>query len=85
LRIAERLDDRPEERELLPEEIRHRPAVLVLGRELRPVHGRVSHATATLGPVVGEQLEQHVREPEQRAGGKPSLVANSSGRAKNAR
>ena len=69
--VAEGLDDRPEERELLPEEIRHRPAVLlVLGRELRPVHGpRVPRHRDPLGPVVGEQLEQHVREPEQRAGG----------------
>ena len=51
--VAERLDDRPEVRELLAQQVRHRPAALLVddvGRlgELRPgATGRESQATAT--------------------------------------
>ena len=69
--VAERLDDRAEERELLAQEIRHRPAaLLVVGGELRAVNGaRVPGDGDALRPVVREQLEEHVREAEERAGG----------------
>ena len=71
--VAERLDDRPEVRELLAQEIRHRPPVdLVLGRHLRPVHGtRVPCDRDAPRPVVGEELEEHVREAEQRVRDEP--------------
>ena len=66
--VAEGLDDRTEVRELLPQEIRHRPALdLVLGRELLPVNrARVPGDRDAFRPVVGEELEEHVREAEQR-------------------
>ena len=65
--VAERLDDRAEMRELLGEEVRHRPAVdLVLGIELLAVGGAgVPGDRDALRPVVGEELEEHVREPEE--------------------
>src|SRR5581483_1459643 len=68
--VAERLDDRPEVRELLAQEIGHRPAVgLVLLGELDPVdRPGVPGDGAALRPVVGEQLEEDVREAEQRVG-----------------
>ena len=66
--VAERLDDRPEVRELLAQEIRHRPAVgLVVGVDLLAVDGpRVPCDRHAARPVVGEQLEEHVRESEER-------------------
>ena len=71
--VAERLDDRPEVRELLPQEVGHRPPLgLVLLGQLRPVHGaRVPRDCDALRPVVREQLEEHVREAEQRVRGEP--------------
>jgi hypothetical protein len=68
--VAESLDDRAKVRELLGEEIRHRPAIhLVLGVELFAVRGaRVPRDGDALRPVVGEQLEEHVRKAEQRVG-----------------
>ena len=70
--VAEGLDDRPEVRELLAQEVRHRTAVdLVRVRDLVPVHGPcVPRDGHSLRPVVGQQLEEHVREAEQRVGGK---------------
>jgi ribosomal protein S18 acetylase RimI-like enzyme len=69
--VAERLDDRAEVRELLAEQVRHRPAAfLVRLRELGAVHRPgVPGDRDTLRPVVGEELEEHVREAEQRARG----------------
>ena len=66
--VAEGLDDRPEVRELLPQQVRHRLALDLVGLEqLGPVHGpRVPGDGDALRPVVGEQLEEHVREAEQR-------------------
>ena len=66
--VAERLDDRAEVRELLAQEVGHRPPLgLVLRRQLRAVHGpRVPGDRDALRPVVGEQLEEHVGEAEQR-------------------
>jgi hypothetical protein len=66
--VAEGLDDRPEVRELLAEEVRHRPPVdLVRLRDLvamdRP---RVPGDGDALRPVVRQQLEEHVGEAEQR-------------------
>ncbi len=65
--VAEGLHDRPEVRELLAEEVGHRPALdLVLGRELLAVHrARVPSDRDALRPVVGEELEEHVREAEE--------------------
>ena len=69
--VAEGLDDRTEVRELLAQEVGHRPPVdLVLGVELLPVHrARVPRDRDAPGPVVREQLEEHVREPEERVRG----------------
>ena len=69
--VAERLDDRPEVRELLPQQVRHRLALDLVGLELLgPVHGpRVPGDRDAPRPVVGEQLEEHVGEAEQRVGG----------------
>ncbi len=66
--VAEGLDDRAEVRELLAEEVRHRPALrLVVRGQLRAVDGpRVPGDRNAPGRVVGEQLEEHVREPEER-------------------
>ena len=66
--VAERLDDRPEVRELLAQEIRHRPALrLVVLRDGGAVHGPgVPGDGDALRLVVGEELEEHVREAEQR-------------------
>src|SRR5262249_21189919 len=71
--VAERLDDRPEVRELLAEEIRHRPAALLVDdigllRLASAMHRpRVPRDGDALRSVIGEQLEEHVREAEQRA------------------
>jgi hypothetical protein len=66
--VAERLDDRTEVRELLPEQVGHRPAALLVGlRDLRAMRGaRVPCHGDPARRVVGEQLEQHVGEAEQR-------------------
>ncbi len=68
--VAEGLDDRPEVRELLAQEIGHRPAVsLVRLGDLGAVDGpRVPGDGDPTRPVVGQQLEQHVREAEERVG-----------------
>ncbi len=65
--VAERLDDRPQVRELLPQEVRHRPPLdLVLGGELLAVdRARVPGDRDALRTVVGEQLEEHVREAQE--------------------
>ena len=69
--VAERLDDRPEVRELLAQEVRHRPPALLVDDVRRlsdrgPVRrGRVPRDGDALGPVVREQLEEHVREAEE--------------------
>ena len=69
--VAERLDDRPEVRELLAQEIRHRPPALLvddvrcLGDRGPVRRGRVPRDGDALGPVVREQLEEHVREAEE--------------------
>ena len=66
--VAERLDDRTEVRELLAEQVGHRPAALLVGlRDLRAMRGaRVPRDGDTARRVVGEQLEEHVGEAEQR-------------------
>ena len=66
--VAERLDDRTEVRELLPQQVRHRPtALLVRLRDLRAVgRTRVPRDGDAARRVVREQLEEHVREAEQR-------------------
>ena len=70
--VSERLDDRPEVRELLPQQVRHRLAAFLVDdvRRLgcgRPMdRARVPGDGHALRPVVREQLEEHVREPEQR-------------------
>ena len=70
--VAERLDDRAEVRELLAQQVRHRLAALLVdhvGRlgDRRAMHRpRVPRDRYALRPVVGEQLEEHVREAEQR-------------------
>ena len=70
--VAERLDDRPEVRELLAQEIRHRPPALLvddvrgLGDRGPVRRARVPGDRDALRPVVGEQLEEHVREAEER-------------------
>ena len=66
--VAERLHDGPEVRELLAQQVRHRAAPLLvrlgdLGAMYRPRVPRDRHAP---GAVVGQELEQHVREAEQR-------------------
>ena len=69
--VAECLDDRPEVRELLAEQVGHRPPALLVDH-LRCLGDRspmdrpgVPRNRDALGAVVREQLEQHVREPEQ--------------------
>ncbi len=66
--VPERLHDRSEVRELLTQKVGHRAALgLVLGVDLLAVHGlRVPGDGDTARPVVREELEQHVREAEQR-------------------
>ena len=70
--VAERLDDRAEVRELLAQEVRHRPAALLVDdvrrlRDGRPVRRpRVPRNRDAARLVVGEQLEEHVREAEER-------------------
>ena len=66
--VPERLDDRTEVRELLPQEVRHRTAALLVGlRDLGAVgRPRVPGDGDAARRVVGEQLEEHVREAEQR-------------------
>ena len=70
--VAERLDDRPEVRELLAQEVGHRPPALLvddvrgLGDRGAVRRARVPGDRDALRPVVGEQLEEHVREAEQR-------------------
>ncbi len=70
--VAERLDDRPEMRELLAQQVRHRLAAFLVddvGRlgDRGAVHrARVPRDGDALRPVVREQLEEHVREAEQR-------------------
>ena len=66
--VAERLHDRPEVRELLAQEVGHRPPVALVGVELLvPVdRARVPRDRDALRPVVGEELEEHVGESEQR-------------------
>ena len=66
--VPEGLDDRTEVRELLAEEVRHRAAVgLVLGVDLLAVDGsRVPRDRDAARLVVGEELEEHVREAEER-------------------
>ena len=73
--VAERLHDRPQVRELLAEQVRHRPAAFLVddvrGLGLRRAVHRpcVPGDRDALRPVVGEELEEHVREAEQRVGG----------------
>ena len=66
--VAEGLDDRAEVRELLTQEVRHRPTLgLVVLRDRGPVHRvRVPGDGDALRLVVGQELEEHVREAEQR-------------------
>ena len=68
--VAERLDDRPEVRELLAQEIGHRPPVgLVRLGDLGAVDGpRVPGDGDATRPVIRQKLEQHVREAEERVG-----------------
>ena len=71
--IAERLDDRLEVRHLLAEQVGHRPAVrLVLGVEF-DARGRLLVPGHEHGrrAVVGQELHQHVRHPEQRVRREP--------------
>ena len=69
--VAERLDDRPEVRELLAQQIRHRPPALLvddvrgLGNRGPVRRARVPGDRDALRPVVREQLEEHVREAEE--------------------
>ncbi len=71
--VAERLDDRPKVRELLAQEVGHRLAALLVDHLDRLGGGGAVHRPRVPGDgdalrlVVGEELEQHVREPEQRA------------------
>ena len=71
--IPEGLDDGPEVRELLPQEVRHRPAVdLVVRRELGPVYRAcVPRNRHALRLVIGKELEEHVCESEQGVGREP--------------
>ena len=74
--VAERLHDRLEMRELLAQQVGHRPAALLVDhiprlRDRRPVgRARVPGDRDALGAVVREQLEEHVREPEEGVGRK---------------
>ncbi len=65
--VPEGLDDRTEVRELLAEQVGHRAAVgLVLGGDLLAMDGpRVPGDRDAAGLVVGQQLEEHVREAEE--------------------
>ena len=73
--IAERLDDRPEVRELLAQEVRHRPAAFLVddvagfGDRCAVHRPRVPRDRDAFRLVVREQLEEHVREAEQRVRG----------------
>jgi hypothetical protein len=69
--VAEGLDDRAEVRELLAQQVRHRLALgLVVLRDRGAVNGvRVPGDGDALRLVVREQLEEHVREAEQRVRG----------------
>ena len=69
--VAESLDDRAEVRELLAQEVRHRLAPLLVddidgfrggSTVYRP---RIPGDRDATWPVVGEQLEEHVPEPEE--------------------
>ena len=70
--VAERLHDRAEVRELLAQQVGHRPASLLvdhvrrLGDRVALGRARVPGDRDPLRPVVGEQLEEHVREAEER-------------------
>ena len=70
--IAERLDDRPQVGELLAQQVRHRAAAFLvddvrrLGLRSAVHRARVPGDRDALRPVVGEELEEHVREAEQR-------------------
>ena len=68
--VAERLDDRPEVRELLAEEVGHRPPPLLVRLcDLGAVgRSRVPGDADPARLVVGEELEEHVREAEERIG-----------------
>jgi hypothetical protein len=69
--VAERLHDRPQVRELLPQQVRHRPPLaLVRLQLLQPLDrpGVPGHRDAPR-TVVGQQLEEHVGEAEQRVRG----------------
>ena len=73
--VAERLHDRTEVRELLAQEIGHRPPPLLVddvscfGDRGAVGRSRVPGDGDALGPVIGEELEEHVREAEQRVRG----------------
>ncbi len=75
--VAERLDDRAEVRELLGEQTGHRAPRLLVDdarglRGLVPLdRPRVPRDRHPLRAVVGEQLEEHVRESEERVRGLP--------------
>ena len=66
--VAERLDDRPEVRKLLAEEVGHRPPPLLvrLGDLGAVGRARVPRDADPTRLVVREQLEEHVREAEER-------------------
>ena len=70
--ISERLDDRPEERELLAQQVGHRPPPFLVDDVCRLRDGgavdraRIPGDGDALRLVVAQELEQHVREPEQR-------------------
>ena len=66
--VAERLDDRAEVGELLAQQVRHRaPALLVGLRDLRAMRrSRVPRDRDPVRLVVREELEEHVREAQQR-------------------
>ena len=72
--VAERLDDRPEVRELLAQQVGHRPPALLVDDAGRLGGGdavdgaRVPGDGDALRPVVGEELEEHVREAEEGVG-----------------
>ncbi|HWH05635.1 MAG TPA: hypothetical protein VNT23_04275 [Gaiellaceae bacterium] len=69
--VAESLNDRPQGRELLPQQVGHRLAALLVDDACglccrHPVgRPRVPRDRDALRAVVGEQLEEHVREAEQ--------------------
>ena len=66
--VPEGLDDGSEVRELLAEEVGHRPPVGLVALVLLHPFDRpgVPGDGDPLWPVVGQELEEHVREPEQR-------------------